>query len=290
VLFSFLIYFIGFKLRHGEAEWNELHVVDILPNGTKADLRGRSFYSMYSPVNARYRVASDLPQSSLRGEFQGYWRGGQESSSTSILQRPDGYEGELYVPVWTSQMFVGDWFQTGDAVLGAKVARQGGQILATVVNRGTRVLTNARLAYDGRLYDLGRLPASQSTSFKLDVNRGSSLADFVFQQGTQLQQIVSRRQQTFGNNQRSHWDDLPLGAVVASFIEEMQLRTGGQRQFIHPPGLDLTYLLDRGQAVVLAWDAGNSLVKGINQFSVKRGERNTLLRLAVQPEAEGSLN
>ena len=44
VLFSLLIYFIGYKLRAGESEWNELHLVDVLPQGragraARADLR-----------------------------------------------------------------------------------------------------------------------------------------------------------------------------------------------------------------------------------------------------------
>jgi len=56
--FSLLIYFIGYKLRAGETEWNELHVVDVIPHGEHADLRGRSYGSIYSPFNARYNLAS----------------------------------------------------------------------------------------------------------------------------------------------------------------------------------------------------------------------------------------
>src|SRR2546427_8444967 len=32
-LFSLLIYYICYKLRAAETEWNELHVVEILPHG-----------------------------------------------------------------------------------------------------------------------------------------------------------------------------------------------------------------------------------------------------------------
>ena len=44
VLFSLLIYFIGYKLRAGESEWNELHLVDVLAQrraggATRANLR-----------------------------------------------------------------------------------------------------------------------------------------------------------------------------------------------------------------------------------------------------------
>jgi len=36
LLFSGLIYFIGFALRSGKTEWNELHVVDVFPSGERA--------------------------------------------------------------------------------------------------------------------------------------------------------------------------------------------------------------------------------------------------------------
>jgi hypothetical protein len=48
ILFSGLIYLIGYKLRAGEREWNEFHVVDVLPTGTGAvaDLRGHTYGSL----------------------------------------------------------------------------------------------------------------------------------------------------------------------------------------------------------------------------------------------------
>src|SRR6266436_2079251 len=75
-LFSLLIYYIGYKLRAGETEWNELHLVDILPHGETAEWRGRTYASVYSPVNAQYKVAGDQPQATLRGEFMSAWSGG----------------------------------------------------------------------------------------------------------------------------------------------------------------------------------------------------------------------
>src|SRR4029077_1668903 len=51
VLFSLLIYFIGYQLRRGESEWNELNLVDVLQDGERAELRGRTYASVYSPAN-----------------------------------------------------------------------------------------------------------------------------------------------------------------------------------------------------------------------------------------------
>jgi len=102
VLFSLLIYFIGYQLRSGEMEWNELHVVDVSPHGERADLRGRVFCSAYSPANAKYNVASEQNFSTLRGEVgQG---GAQEVSKAMVEQRGNGFVAQLDVPVWTSAL------------------------------------------------------------------------------------------------------------------------------------------------------------------------------------------
>ena len=114
VLFSLLIYFIGYKLRAGESEWNELHVVDVLLKGDAAELRGRSYSSIYSPVNAGYRVESQGQFSTFRGEFQSSWSGGQEGEKIEVMQNGDNYKASIFVPVWTSQLYVSDWWESGD--------------------------------------------------------------------------------------------------------------------------------------------------------------------------------
>src|SRR5437773_12517418 len=86
-LFSLLIYYIGYKLRAGETEWSELHLVDILPRGEQAEWRGRTYASVYSPVNARYKVVGEQRQATLRGEFMSSWSGSQEGSRAEVLQR-----------------------------------------------------------------------------------------------------------------------------------------------------------------------------------------------------------
>src|SRR5260370_38212109 len=48
VLFSLLIYFIGYKLRSGESEWTDLHLVDVLARGEQSGLRGRTYSSLHS--------------------------------------------------------------------------------------------------------------------------------------------------------------------------------------------------------------------------------------------------
>ena len=104
VFFSGLIYFIGFKLRAGDSEMNELSFVDVLPGS----LRGRTFTSIYSPANNTYSLMGDQRFATVRGEFMGGFGNGGESSRGDITARGNGFEARGFVPVWTSQMFVSD--------------------------------------------------------------------------------------------------------------------------------------------------------------------------------------
>mgnify|MGYP007026274227 FL=1 len=73
-IFSLLIYFIGYKLRAGQLELNELHVVDVLP-GQQEVLRGRSYVSIYSPLNDDYRLGGSFEQGGIRSEYGGVGSG-----------------------------------------------------------------------------------------------------------------------------------------------------------------------------------------------------------------------
>ena len=109
MLFSLVIYLIGYKLRAGESEWNELHLVDVLRNGDHAELRGRTFMSVYSPANQRYALESPQKVATFRGEFSG-WNRVQSNEKATVLQNGDSFRAEIFVPVWTSQLFVSDWW------------------------------------------------------------------------------------------------------------------------------------------------------------------------------------
>ena len=82
-------------------------------NGDGAELRGRTYASIYSPVNATYKVESQQHFSTFRGEFQSSWSGGgQEDERAEVLQNGDNFKAEIFVPVWTSQLYVSDWWQS----------------------------------------------------------------------------------------------------------------------------------------------------------------------------------
>ncbi|MSU21114.1 MAG: hypothetical protein EXS30_06935 [Pedosphaera sp.] len=290
VLFSLLIYFIGYKLRAGETEWNELHLVDILPRGgARADFRGRTFASIYSSSNAKYQLAfaptspdaTEQTFATLRGELMDLYGSGREGSRASIDSYGNGFRAEIFVPVWTSLLYVNDWFQPGEMPFTATVSKQGAAAQVIVENLLDRPLTDARFAINGWIYDLGTLPAKQKKAFPLDQSKGVQLQTFVQQHGMQFQGKVERRRNPLGDASAGQLESPSLMAAVASFPSYLSMVQQHQRGFVSPPGLDLSPLVERGDGILLAWDANHSFANPINLFKPLRTQRNTLLRLAV---------
>ena len=281
-LFSLLIYLIGYKLRAGESEWNELHVVDVTPHGSRADLRGWTFGSVYSPVNARYRFASDEAFASWRGEAQRNY-GGNESGRAEVLQRGNNFQADISVPVWTSQLFVNDWWRQDDVPVKVTVSRNGNNGWnVSVENRLSFNLTRLKLVADGQVYELpGEVAPGETRKFSASVGAQGSLANFVQNHANNFESAVSSRQHAFGDNSSGQIQDVPSSAIAASFISKF----GEQqtyRAFATPPGFDLGPLVKRGDAILLAWAPGQSLTQPLNRFTPRRSHRDTLIRIAIE--------
>jgi hypothetical protein len=287
--FSVLIYFIGYKLRAGETEWNELHLVDVMPIGQQADLRGRTYASVYSPVNAKYKLAGAQPFAALRGESLGSL-GGRDASRASVMQKDNSFQAEISVPVWTSQLYVSDWWRRDEAPLSVAVSAQGGGWQIEVDNRLNKKLTKAKLVVRGQVLELGDLPARQTRKLTLSAN-GQLLRTFVQSYANHFQQAVNQRQQAFGGNTPQIFD-IANSTMAASFISQtrdpqafqnpQQAYNYNNGNFIAPQGMDLSPLLDRGDAVLLAWADDFSLVKPMNRFTARRSHQDTLLRVATE--------
>jgi hypothetical protein len=287
VLFSLLIYFIGYKLRAGESELNELHFVDVLLHGSQAELHGHTYASIYSPSNQRYTLESQEKYATFRGEFSGSWGANQSSEKANVVQNGDNFKAEIFVPVWTSQLFVSDWWQPDAIPLDVSVTSQGGGWQVKVDNRTNRKLTDLQIVIENHVIPLGPLAISETKSFNVSKERGTPIRDFVSKHGQIFQTAAGARQQAFGGNDSSHIADVPSSAVALSFISQLS-RTENQNNynnymnnFIAPRGLDLTSVIDHGSAVVLAWAADSSPIKSMYQFSPKRSHKDTLWRIAV---------
>jgi len=281
LIFSGLIYFIGFQLRAGDSELNELHIVDVLPRGEKAILRGRTYASIYSPANKRYALVGEQPVATLRSEFMSSYSGAEETGRATVTHRGNNFVADVMVPVWTSQLFVSDWLQPVDVPMKISVVRNGANWDVIVENRLDRAIADARVVFDGQVYLVGGIPARQTKKIQIETGKGILLKEFVRQNGSQFFQAVQSRRQTFGNAQRVL--DVPLGTMAASF--NSQLSDGSANQFfVSPNGLDLSKLAEQGSVILLAWDAGHSLTKPLNKFTPRRSHSDTLLRLVVPKE------
>lgn len=279
VFFSVLIYFIGFKLRAGDSEWNELHLVDVLANGPKTILRGRTYASVYSPSNQRYRLEGEQFIASLRGEYTANYGNGEETSEASVIQHGNNFSAEISVPVWTSQLYVNDWFQpVNDAPLSLNVS--SGEEMVTVENHLDRKLTEVRICVRGKVYEMGELAARQSKEFKFDSSRGLTLPQFVQQHGSKFFQAAQVRRQTFGSSRQLVWD-LPNATMAACFISQLNESGNNYQRFIPPGTLDLSELAESDQVVLLAWDGDHSFTPKLNQFEPRRHSQNTLLRVVA---------
>ena len=278
LFFSGLIYFIGFKLRAGDSEWNELSVIDILPHRDGAVLRGQTYASIYSPANSRYALVSEQPFATLRGEFMANAGRGLDSSRANIVQRGNNFEAEVFVPVWTSQLFVSDWLQpaptplTMTAVLEEGVSKNW---KVTVENMTNRKLTETRAVLGGRVFELGELPPNQTKTFSLESSRGILMAEFLRNTGNSFFQAVQSRQYSFGN--RFNIENQAVASMTASFLS--QVNQDEYRSFSSPGTLDLSRFAAEGKNILLAWDADHSFTPALNRFTPSRLHKNTLLRL-----------
>lgn len=277
VMFSLLIYFIGYKLRAGEAEWNELHLVDVFVNGDYAQLRGRTYASIYAPSNQRYEVDGDEKYATLRGEYVPTYGANQSTEKANVMQNGDTFKAEIFVPVWTSQLFISDWWQPAAVPLAVTVTPQGEGWQVKAENRTENKLTNAKIAIEGNLVELGDIPAKETKIFKVAKDQGMPLKDFVSTHGQNFSMAAHSRQRSFGGSESGQIGDMPNSTVAASFLSQLDV----PETFVAPPGLDMSSAVAHGNAVLFAWAADYTPVKPLYHITPKRAHQNTMWRVTV---------
>ena len=284
IFFSGLIYFIGYRLRAGESELNELHVVDVLRNGERAELRGRSYMSIYSPSNAKYPMQSTLKFATLRGEYLAS-HNGQTSDKAELLHTGDNFKADLFVPVWTSQLCLSDWWTSGEIPLTVAIKAKSDGWSVTVENLSGKAITVARLVVGQLIFDLGDFSPGQRKTMELKSSGGNSTDIFVRNLAGQYQNAVQERQYAFGRSGGGHIDDLADASMASSLLGEISEVHSGMN-FPASPGLDLSAAVKRGGALLLAWSPDMSPVPAINQFKTKRTASNTLWRVPVSIQTQ----
>jgi len=278
VLFSLLIYFIGYKLRAGESEYNELHLVDVLRNGDHAEMRGRTYSSIYAPSNARFDLESKQKVATFRGEFLGF--GTEATERATITQNGDSFKAEVFVPVWTSQLFTSDWWSGGEMPFDIQIKPLADGWNVKVKNNTDRPMKSAQLVIEGRVVTLAEIAAGASVSVNITREQGTALSEFVRQYGQNFQRAAQQRQNAFGASKGGRISDLPNSSAAASFLSQLR-QDQNYNGFIGTPGLDLSQLVERGSAVLLAWTPDYSPVQSLNQFKPRRFGKNTLWRIPI---------
>ena len=289
VLFSVVIYLIGYKLRAGESEWNEMHVVDVLPNGASAELRGHTYFSIYSPANQRYTLASQQKFATLRGELAGWGNAASSANEKlTVFQSGDSFRADIFVPVWSSELFASDWWQSASPPLKSTLRAVEGGWEIRLENRSNQNLSNLQLAIADRLVPLGSLASQETRTQTIERNTGLPLRTFVSNYGGNFQNAVMSRQRALGSTTSGQLSDKVNSTVAVSFVSQLGQAQNYQSMYpnnlLAPPGLDLSPVVAHGGAVLLAWAADYSPIKPIYQFSPKRLNRDTMWRLALTVE------
>ena len=280
VLFSLLIYFIGYKLRAGETEWNELNVVDVFPRGDKVDMRGRTFISIYSSGNARYQLNGQSGYATIRPEL--IENQGRSDGALTVQHTGNSFKSEVFVPVWTSLLFVNDWFKTNDTPFLASVGGSAENRTVEIKNLLKVPLKDVRVVVDERVHEVGDIDAGATKTVAAAANAGTPLQNFIQSHGSYFQQATERRRNALGDSGAAHLEDRPLTGTVASFIGYLDnIAQHGPRGFIAPAGLDLSEQAARGDAIIMAFLPNQTFGEDINQFKTPRFRRDTLLRLVL---------
>ncbi len=288
VLFSALIYGIGYALRSGETEWNELQIVDVVPHGARADLRGRTFGSAYSPANARYPLVSDQPFATFRGEATA--AGGGDNRDDRIEQRGNSFAAEVAVPVWTSQLYVNDWWRQDNTPLRVTVTpAPNNQWNIQIDNPARKPVSKAKIIIKDRIYDLSGF--SGDKTFTISRSSGQPVAQFVQNEANRFSAAVQQRNRQFGNEQYGRLDDILTSATAASFLAmtapaDDQGPYGYQYRFVSPRGFDLSADVRRGDAVLIAYAPEHGAIAALNKFSPRRSKRDSVFRVIGEVKEE----
>lgn len=278
VAFSFLIYLIGYRLRAGDTEWNEFQIVDLIPFGEQAQWRVRSFGSVYSPSNRKFRFASEQPAAAFRSEAS--QQGSQDSSRGWVDQTGFQFKAELPVPVWTSQLFVHDSMSTNASPLEASFDSTTKQL--KLKNQLAQPITEAVLVYHGQIYKLEKTPPGSSVIPVSQMTFLNGVDEFMQNTQHSMQQAFDQRRRAFGSEQASGRispRDLGLFVSLSGLTSTRNEYDNGF--FATPAGMDLSKALAQDSGLLLVYVEKHAAVPGFNRFDALRRSDSSLYRLVI---------
>lgn len=323
--FSALIYYIGYRLRAGETEWNETQIVDVLIRDDEVDLHGFGFHSIYSPINRNYPLKTEGRDAGVRSETSTLSAQANQGALRVRRQGP-GFESDVFVPVWTSRLVATEWLETGPLPIYAEASRVGGSISVKVENRSEFPFADVWIAYDSEFYQLGAIEAQgQRQAVDLSNLERQSINNLVTRKEGAFASAANSRQDALGSSAQAqvtrelesllatsflNWNNLNSDAyrsidnpssVWTPKLERFTLTNSGNTPNIRVPGygrqeisvlrdFDVSNLVARGEMVIFAYVPDFSAMPGLNQFNAKRSTTETIFRLAVRvPEPTSDL-
>jgi hypothetical protein len=289
-MFSALIYWVGYKLRAGEMEWNEVHVADVHPREqVGAQLRAWNFIGAYAPANLTYQVASPAPVASLRDEYRIYSEPGIWSQKrTEVSQEGDTFKGALSIPVWTSQRYVEEYLQAvRQAPISATIIADQGNLKVQIRNHLSEPLACVWVFSANCVDKVRNINPGQTAILPL-----TNKMSWTFFMTNQLGDIYPRTDAS-----HHHADASPdvknvenwLRLTAAASFPMRTKNSHGITALLSPPQFNLTPCIQRGDIVVMAAVEDHlpkpSLLK--SSKTIKRGFGHTVYRLVLnQPLAD----
>ncbi len=286
-IFSLLIYFIGYKLRAGQLELNELHIVDVLP-GQQEVLRGRSYVSIYSPLNDNYRLGGSFEQGGIRSEYGGAFRGNM-ASSLRVQRAPGQLEASARVPIWTSRLLCSEWLASGKGGVTATLTKSGRSSYELSIKNGLdKAITGAILLVEGKVTELD-LQSPPGGTRTIRVHIGSSPyaeGEFVnTSRAEKFQTAVNTRNQAFGDTEGGRIDPSLMNLVACSFPALLgSTNPAGNlvASFNGSGGLDLSVHAERGGAVLFLLAEDHAPIPSTGLFETKLAQARTLYRIPLE--------
>lgn len=287
VLFSVTIYIIGYKLRAGKLEWNELSIVDVLDGGKQTVWRGKTYASLYSPQNARYPLAVTNALASLRGEARGYYGNTDGSETYSINQVGNGFAGEITVPIWVSQLCISDWMKPGAPSLSLTVDRNSTRSSVQIRNQLNRPVGPALLAIGTRVVKIDRLSPGEVKQLTFEQETtGSLIVSDVSGMAQRMTQAVNARSSSFDTGDNGQKMTVEQALASLTFIDELNQRADNYASFNVAEGFNLSPLLRRDYAVLVALDDGPRSGPSVPAFAPDQSKSQTIWRVTAKIAAK----
>ena len=288
-IFSLLIYFIGYKLRAGQLELNELHIVDVLP-GQQEVLRGRSYVSIYSPLNDDYRLGGSFEQGGIRSEYGGAFRGNM-GSSLRVHRAPSKLEASARVPIWTSRLLCSEWLAPAIGGVTAAFTKDGRVSYELSIKNGLdKAITGAMLLVEGKVTEV-ELQSPPGGTRTIRIRIGSSPdsdphIDFEsFSHAGRFENAVNTRNQAFGDTEGGRIDPSLVNLVACSFPALLGSSNPAGRpigDFSSSGGLDLSAHAERGGAVLFLLAEDHAPIPSTGLFETKLAQARTLYRIPLE--------